>query len=234
MNRKVFITIITLMISGIASAQTYYYRLTKKVHQGTTMTNTCGGQFITFISDICYESDKKGIGVEHGTLERSKTFSNSQFKVYMGKSYWGNDATFKFTSDLTTLKVVTESGDVYLYKRATPPANATTCSLIRKPASSSSGSSGGGGYPVQPTYPVGGGYNTGSGSTGGGTVSGGSGSSGSTVHLCRLCGGTGRKISQVHPGNSTQTKWCGECNKNVHTGHFHTKCDLCGGSGWIK
>lgn len=73
-----------------------------------------------------------------------------------------------------------------------------------------------------------------SGGYGGGTVSGGSGSSGSTGHRCRLCNGTGRKISQVHPGNSTQTKWCNECRKRVHTGHFHTNCDLCGGSGWIK
>ena len=73
-----------------------------------------------------------------------------------------------------------------------------------------------------------------SGGYGGGTVSGGSGSSGSTGHRCRLCNGTGRKISQVHPGNSTQTKWCNECRKRGHTGHFHTNCDLCGGSGWTK
>lgn len=229
MNRLLGIVLAAFFFSSSVYPQTYYYRLTKKVINGTTSTSVSGGQFITFMADICYESDKKGIGVGHGTLTRNNNYSNSQFKVYIGKSYWGSDAAFKFTSDLATLNVVTESGDVYLYKRSTAPAKATTCSLIRK---TSSGGGGGGGisYPVQPVYTTGGQTTTG-GTYGGGTASGSTGSSGSK---CRLCNGTGRKISLVHPGDATQTKWCSECNKTVGTGHFHTQCDLCRGTGWTK
>lgn len=67
-----------------------------------------------------------------------------------------------------------------------------------------------------------------------GTVSGSNNTSGTAGHQCNLCGGTGRKIRLIHPADATQTKWCSECNKSVGTGHFHTRCDLCGGSGWIK
>ena len=81
-----------------------------------------GGQFVAFVGDICYEADKKGIGVGHGTLKLNKSYSNSQFKYYMGSSYWGEAATFKFKSDLSVLNVVLENGDVYVYKRQVAPA----------------------------------------------------------------------------------------------------------------
>ena len=35
-------------------------------------TNVSGGQFITFIGDICFESDKKGIGVDMVLLSETK------------------------------------------------------------------------------------------------------------------------------------------------------------------
>lgn len=224
MNKIFIATLLAFLLSSLSCAQTHYYRLTKKIVNGMPYTKVSGGQFITFIADICYESNKKGIGVGHGTLQRNSNFSNSQFKVYMGKSYWGSDATFKFTSDLATLNVVTESGDVYLYKRATPPANVTTCSLIRK-SSSSGGGSGGGVYPVQP-------INSGGGGSIGGSSVGSGGRSSSSGHRCNLCNGTGRKVRESWSGDKTSTKWCNECNRNVGMGHSHTKCDLCGGDGW--
>ena len=70
-------------------------------------------------------------------------------------------------------------------------------------------------------------------STVSGTVSGNN-SSGMSGQQCRVCGGTGRKISLVHPGDATETKWCSECNKTVGTGHFHTQCDNCRGTGRIQ
>ena len=71
-------------------------------------------------------------------------------------------------------------------------------------------------------------------SAGGGTVSGSNSSSGVSGQQCRVCGGTGQKIRLIHPGDATQTKWCSECNKTVGTGHFHTQCDNCRGTGKIK
>lgn len=78
------------------------------------------------------------------------------------------------------------------------------------------------------------GSNSGSGTASSGTVAGSRSSSSSSGHQCRLCNGTGRKISLIHPANNTQTKWCTECKKTVGTGHSHTTCDLCGGDGWIE
>lgn len=54
-------------------------------------------------------------------------------------------------------------------------------------------------------------------------------------HQCRLCNGTGRKISEYYWGQSgTETKWCDECHKTVGIAHSHHYCDLCGGDGWIE
>lgn len=240
MSRIICSFMISLLFLNITTAQTYYYKLAKKVHNGATTTNVSGGQFITFMADICYESNKKGIGVGHGTLQRNSNFSNSQFKVYMGNSYWGSDATFKFTSDLATLNVATESGDIYLYKRTTPPANATTCSLIRKPLSGSGGSPGGNSYPVQPSYPIG----SNNGSTNGGTASGGNYGHGQTQqrkrkwHDCSLCHGKGKIVRDSHVstyGQEDPMVYCAECGRSWHqsTGHHHVTCPTChGNKGW--
>lgn len=50
----------------------------------------------------------------------------------MGKSYWGNDAVYAFNADKSVLNVITETGMILVYKRATTPNGVYTCSLIRK------------------------------------------------------------------------------------------------------
>lgn len=151
-----------LVLFGItmASAQDVrYYKLTKKKENGTISTNVSGGQFITFRGDVCFESNKKGVGVDHGTMQRNENYSNSQYLVYQRKSgpgcYWGKDATFKFTADKSELNVVLENGDVYAYKCATAPAGQETCSLIRKKSSSNQGGSGGSVVVTPPVNPGG-------------------------------------------------------------------------------
>ncbi len=59
-------------------------------------------------------------------------------------------------------------------------------------------------------------------STGGSTTT-------QTKTVCRLCGGTGRKIKEYY--SSGQRKWCSICNREVGTGHQHVTCDLCHGTG---
>lgn len=59
-------------------------------------------------------------------------------------------------------------------------------------------------------------------STGGSTTT-------TTKTVCRLCGGTGRKIKEYY--SSGQRKWCSICNREVGTGHQHVTCDLCHGTG---
>lgn len=153
MTSCIKLSMIVMLVFGITmvSAQDVrYYKLTKKKENSSVSINVSGGQFITFRGDVCYESNKNGVGVDHGTMQRNENYSNSQYLVYQRKSgsgcYWGKDATFKFTSDKSELNVVLENGDVYLYKRATAPAGQETCSLIRK-----SGGGGGGEIVVTPT-----------------------------------------------------------------------------------
>lgn len=50
-----------------------------------------------------------------------------------------------------------------------------------------------------------------------------------TKTVCRLCGGTGRKIKEFY--SAGQHKWCATCNREVGTGHQHVTCDLCHGTG---
>lgn len=137
MNKKSFIFIILLFVLTIPSISqtTKYYKFIKKVENNIPTTNVEGGQYVTFLGDICYESNNKGIGVGHGTLKKSRNHSTSAFLVYIGSSYWGTSTTFRFNSDKSILNVVLGNGDIYLYKQNNPPLNVTTCSLIRQKSS---------------------------------------------------------------------------------------------------
>ena len=86
---KVLIIICLLFCTKSFSQNTYYYKLVKKLQNSKVLLNVDGGQFVAFVGDICYEADKKGIGVGHGTLKLNKSYSNSQFKFYMGKQLLG-------------------------------------------------------------------------------------------------------------------------------------------------
>ena len=131
-KRNLIFLLFILNVYAVKAQNVSYYALTKTSRNGAISTNVSGGQFIAFMGDICYESNKKGIGVGHGTLKLNTSYSNSDYKVYMGSSYWGQNATFKFKTDMSVLNVVLENGDVYVYKKQTAPPSATTCSLIRE------------------------------------------------------------------------------------------------------
>jgi len=212
-----------------------FYALTKKVHNGITSSNVTGGQFVAFLDNICYESNKNGIGVGHGTLKLNKNYSNSNYKVYMGDSYWGTGATFKFKSDLSILNVLLENGDIYVYKRQVAPASATTCSLIRKRGRSSEAYS-----PSFPNNGYGGGYTTSSGSSSTSSQRQNSTSSRQqpTKHTCSLCKGQRRIVKDSYPSlygqNDYQVK-CNECGGYFmrSIGHIHITCPQCHGRGYF-
>ena len=224
--------------SKVLAQTTSYYAQTKVVHNNKTAVKGTGGQFITFLNDICYESNRKGIGVGHGTLTLNKNNSDGCYKYYMGGSYWGTDATFKFKSDLSILNVILENGDIYVYKRQVAPASVTTCSLIRKRGSSSGNS---GSY--SPSFPNNG-YD-------GGYVPNKNGSSSSsriqnttpsrkqpTKHTCSLCNGQRRIVKDTYPslyGQSDYQVKCNECGGYFmrSIGHTHTTCPQCHGKGYF-
>lgn len=149
MVKHSIIVMLALFGFGIVKAQNvHYYKLTRKVENSKSSTNVAGGQYITFIADICYESNKKGIGVGHGNMVRNKSYSTSEYTTYFGSNYWGDDvASFKFNADKSVLNVVIDKDNYYIYKRATAPTGQETCSLIRK-------SGGGGGSVVVTPQPT--------------------------------------------------------------------------------
>lgn len=126
---------------SVYAQDVHYYKFTKQVVNGVQSTNVSGGQFITFISDKCYESNNKGVGVDNGLLTKNNNYSNSQFTIYQGSCFYGSNAEFKFNADKSILNIITEKGDIYVYKRSTPPQGVTTCSLIKKEQKKSSGPS---------------------------------------------------------------------------------------------
>lgn len=212
---------------------TYYYKLTKKKVNGVISEKVSGGQFITIIKDGCYESDSKGFSVNHGKIKYNST--ENGYLLYYGPTYYGDNTIVQFKSDYSSFNVKTMNGDVYVYKRATPPAGVTTCSLIRKPTPSS-GSGSGGGY-VPPAYP----QTTYPSTTYPTTTSSSSSSSSSpssqpattspAKRECIRCHGSGR---QEYEGVTfgLDTKYCSECRKTVPSGHYHGPCQLCNGKGY--
>lgn len=57
----------------------------------------------------------------------------------------------------------------------------------------------------------------------------------STRHKCRVCNGTGMKITERWMGSTTsESKWCDICKKKVILTHHHTHCDNCHGKGYAE
>lgn len=223
--------LVLFCITMVSAQDVRYYKLTKKKENGSVSSNVSGGQFITFRGDVCYESNKNGVGVDHGTMQRNDNYSNSQYLVYQRKSgsgcYWGKDATFKFTADKSELNVVLENGDVYAYERTTAPVGQETCSLIRKKG----GGVGGGNIVVTPQPTIIDPYIPVSSPTPTSTPMPNP-TPQPKQHKCGLCGGSGRVATTDGVPSFGNTKYCSECGKTVPDNHYHTTCPSCKGKGW--
>ena len=110
---------------------TRYYKQIKVVTEDRKEQPGNGsGQFITFNHKGCYDSDKSGFTVNNGFLKFGATTDERVY--YSGNSYWGA-ATYIFLENYNRLNIrVDESGITYVYVQTMPPANVTTCALIRK------------------------------------------------------------------------------------------------------
>lgn len=125
-----FYLCLLLLIPQYLCGQTYYYKLTKKIVDGVTYTNTAGGQFITFSNNFCFESDNKGNTVGNGLMAYAETVNGSL--IYNGSCYFGSNSKFKFNNDKSVLNIVPSNGVIYIYRRVPAPNNQYTCSLIKK------------------------------------------------------------------------------------------------------
>lgn len=235
MNRKICLLVALLLsCTNLFAQEVSYYKLVR----ANSNRDVSGGQFITFIGKQCYESNRHGVSVDNGRLTINSSYSNSQYTTYQGSSYWGSSTTFKFNADKSVLNVVLDNGDIYVYKRVTPPAGVTTCSLIRQKSSSS----GSGSYTPMPTYPV-------------------------QQYpqqqypqqqvprqdnpqrqstptqapqqrqrlQCSCCGGKGEVIKDdAFTLGLGDKKYCDKCRQTVFASHYHAPCKCCNGKGYTE
>ena len=222
------------LCSNYSQGETLYYKLTRQIrHNQSYSLEKRIGQFITFVGDMCYESDKLGNGVGHGELTLNRNFSDRNKTAYQGGCYFGKSAVYFFNPDKSTLNVVLEDGTIYVFKRATCPSNTKTCSLIRKP--STTHSSGPNNFPV---------YNY---STDNYLNSNNQQHTGSSTYQnkverrkCSYCKGGRIEKNDNAPANfgiERPQQRCNECGKwyNPNTvNHYHTQCNHCGGTGYTN
>lgn len=131
---KEAIAIFCFVFTSYAEAQTIYYKLLSVQNGNLVNRNVSGGQFITFEAAICQETHINGVPVGNGYLRRDYYNHNK----YVGKAFWGNNTTFVFSSDKSSLTVNAPNGDVYNYVKSTAPQGVTTCSLIKGKSSAPS------------------------------------------------------------------------------------------------
>lgn len=232
MIKHLIISIAIITCISTSAQDVKYYKLTRTKIGGVDNRTVSGGQFITFVGDKCFESNKNGVGVDHGTLTRNSNYSSSQYTVYQGSSYWGSSTTFKFNADKSVLNVVLDNGDIYVYKRATPPKGVTTCSLIRKPGSGGGSGSQGGGYlppwgqPTPSYIPTPTPSNPGGGDNPSPRYV-------ERTETCNYCHGKGTvaDCDSSIPDYTGNGKYCSECGKHVPMCHIHKTCPSCRGKG---
>ena len=135
-NKIIVLLICSLGLNSAIQAQTiYYYQLTKIKVDGIVSTQIDGGQFICIYNDFCYDCDKNGKGVGNGQLHLK---NKDEYITYFGESYFGKNSYYKFNNSFSNLNIITPKGDIYAYKRVTPPSNINTSSLIKHQRNSSS------------------------------------------------------------------------------------------------
>lgn len=222
-------------ICNLYGQETSYYKLTKKIQNGTEYTNTAGGQFITFSGDKCYDSDKYGVSVGNGQLTYDKQYSAANTRTYVGQSYFGN-VLYRFKTDMSVLNIIVNNSLIYVYKKQTAPSSETTCSLIRKKRNESSNV----GYTAtySGTSGYGGSFNT--------TTTNNTSRQNKTTtnrrqptkHTCSLCHGNKRIVKDTYPslfGTKDYKVRCNECGRYFlrSTGHTHITCPQCHGKGYF-
>lgn len=109
--------------------QTYYYRQIMQIGpDGQKNKGDLTGQFITFNTKGCYDSDKEGYTVNNGFLKYIQ--KSNDILVYYGNSYWGK-CYYYFNSSRGRLNVKTDKM-IFVYERvANVPVQVLTSSKIK-------------------------------------------------------------------------------------------------------
>jgi hypothetical protein len=195
---------------------TRYYKQIKVVAKDRSERAGDGsGQFITFMDKGCYDSDREGFTVNNGVLKFDSETADRVY--YSGSSYWG-EAMYIFTENYGRLNIrVEDSGITYVYALTAPPANVTTCALIKKPKQNS----------VNPVYPV-----NPAAANPVNPYGGGGAAAEKKWQNCGCCGGNGNCRNPRCSGGKQQCGTCGGSGQryNSYT-HLYERCSnsLCRG-----
>lgn len=231
--RDLFIILVLCCSNVIYAQTTYYYKLTKKIQDGVEYTNTAGGQFVSFVNNICYDSDKYGISVGNGQLTLDDEYSNNS-KTYIGNSYFGN-VVYRFKIDMSVLNVIVNKNLIYVYKKIIPADNILTCSLIRKKDTNNGISISYAQYPTE-----GASYNNSHNSTNSTNNSQNTVKQKTKVRKkCAYCSGKGERIQHEYVstfGLDGPRVHCNICNQSWSYGtvHAHHRCNHCNGTGYYE
>lgn len=124
---------IHLLVPTILSAQdllTEYYVWTKTYYTNGSTKSLDGtlGQFVTRTQKVCYDSYNTGETIGNGVLKLINRQGNAS--KYLGSCYYGAESTYTFYDNKGILNIQDVQGNVYVYKKATPPQGKTKSSLI--------------------------------------------------------------------------------------------------------
>lgn len=245
MNKFLLIATFLLMWAMPGYSQsTYYFKLTKTIKDDVSDTNVSGGMFLSFSKTMCYESDSDGYAIDGRRLKLDE--DNGTTKSYTGSSYFGQ-ALFIFKSDLSVLNVYDKSGEIFVFKKTTPPVKSGTFAatgdykskrerIAREAAAAGNTGTSNSGVVVNPVYIT----------IDGSSSSSSSGSSSTTtttppkqVRTCHWCNGTGKVLHENFTQVGLERRWvtCTECglryDANGRT-HYHSTCSHCHGMGFLQ
>lgn len=216
MNPYIIITLL-LCFNMHAFGQTFYYIQTKIIDSdNTSEPGDRKGQFITFNSKGCYDSDKDGYTVNNGFLNYIKTENN--IKVFSGSTYWGTGYYFVST-DLNRINVKLPTGTTLVYVKSNAPQTTTTSYYRKEKQEVSSNPTL---YPNNNNAP--------------------SSSSSNNNKLirknCSFCNGTGKNPGKEYGadysgGKIITIEYCSVCGRNEKK-HYHNSCPSCGGKGYTE
>lgn len=245
-SNKLSFTLTLVFLCVCASSFSKEINCYKLVKSSDSNVQIGAYQFISFVGDICYESNDEGISMKYGTLTINKYQSSSNRKVYSGNCFCGK-AKFIFNSDRSELKIEASNGKTYSFEETAAPSNVSTCQLKRK--------TGGQGVNHAPNYasgispnqspngtpPVNRNANSGIGS--GNSVVGSSNSQRVEPKKlkCHYCNQTGMITRNDNAPASfgisqpkKQCSTCGEWFDPTVRNHYHIKCSHCNGTGFLQ
>lgn len=129
----IFFLLLGISVDASAALRNDYYRLIKIRHSDGRMEQVSGnsGQFVCRDDKSCFDSNIYNGWAGNGTLVLVNR--EGSISKYIGASYYGEDTSYTFDDSDGMLNIRDAKGNVYVYRKETPPAGRVTSSLLKQP-----------------------------------------------------------------------------------------------------